>query len=71
MAGIPPSNSTGAASSSNGRTYGGPFSIMTVLFFMWGVGNVAELKRLLLEEEPLSAIPSAIAFATAEAFSDG
>jgi FHS family L-fucose permease-like MFS transporter len=40
MASIPASNSTGASSSSNGQTYRGPFSIMTVLFFLWGFMTV-------------------------------
>ena len=40
MASIPVSNPTGAASSSNGQNYRGPFSIMTVLFFMWGFMTV-------------------------------
>jgi MFS transporter, FHS family, L-fucose permease len=32
--------STAASSSANGRTYRGPFAIMTVLFFMWGFMTV-------------------------------
>jgi MFS transporter, FHS family, L-fucose permease len=40
MASIPASNPTGSNSSGNGQTYRGPFSIMTVLFFMWGFMTV-------------------------------
>ena len=40
MASIPASSRTSEASPSNGQTYRGPFSIMTVLFFMWGFMTV-------------------------------
>ncbi len=36
----PVSSSSGSSSTANGQNYRGPFSIMTVLFFMWGFMTV-------------------------------
>jgi len=40
MATIPATNPAASASPGNGQTYRGPFSIMTVLFFLWGFMTV-------------------------------
>jgi FHS family L-fucose permease-like MFS transporter len=40
MATIPSTTAAASTSSNNGQTYRGPFSIMTVLFFMWGFMTV-------------------------------